>query len=978
MSDTKEGVRASRTDANPEPGAPPVRFERFELHEANATLTRDGKPVALAPTPFAVLCALVRQPGVLLTKQVLLDRVWGHQFVSESVLKTVVSDLRTLLEDDARQPRFIETVSRRGYRFIAQTVQVAAPRWEPTPAQTGVAQSPSLFIGREPALARLRGGWDRACTGKRSIVWVTGEPGIGKTTLIENFITGLGDIACIRGQCVDQYGGGESFLPVLEALAELCRRDGAAAPLLRSVAPSWLLQLPWLTTTEERDALQRGLAGTSPERALREIGEFLDRYTERRPLLLVTEDLHWGDGATIRLIDYIARRRGAARLMCLATFRLAEVVAQDHPLNALRRELRLHGLCDEVVLDLFSEQEVADYVAHQGIAATANEAFVRALHARTDGLPLFVASAVSEIAVRAAQGSACDVAAHVASLPVPESLAALIDHYIAKLGDEQRTFLAAAAVCGVEFRVATVAEALSRDAAWASQICAELTRDRLYLATPRPRDGSASAHLADLYAFRHALFRQTLYDRTPAATRVQLHGQVGAVLERARTRGVPVVAAELAMHFERAREPMKAVQYYVEGAQSALAKFDPQECMRITARATQLLAHLRDGRERIATEFALLTLRGMAAIRGLGVGDEAKDSFRQAYGLLDQIVDHPMQGRLLQGFGFMLSLRGEYAEALAVADRALAIGTTTDDAALLSSALMLHGQVHQLQGRSPAARKALERSLALAEGIDVGPGEFVVDPLVAVLSSLAITFVHLGDIEQARACLDRALVRARERGWPMAQLTALWRGALVEVRLGNAEGVASLADAMQSLVDEFTLSHGRIACRWFRGWADARLGRPREGHGEIREAYEENMRLGMLAGCSEILGYAAEALVLAGDWDAARWELQEALRMAELHAERVYLPQLYLTESAIARGLGDATAAHASLRRAVDEARAQEAPWLELLALAALCEHGGATAQDKGALAALLNRLPEARGTEGFAKAQRVLGTKPG
>jgi ATP/maltotriose-dependent transcriptional regulator MalT len=291
---------------------------------------------------------------------------------------------------------------------------------------------------------------------------------------------------------------------------------------------------------------------------------------------------------------------------------------------------------------------------------------------------------------------------------------------------------------------------------------------------------------------------------------------------------------------------------------------------------------------------------------------------------------------------------------------------------------MLHGQVHQLQGRSPAARTALERSLALAERLDVGPGEFVVDPLVAVLSALAITLVHLGEIEQARACLDRALARARERGWPMAQLTALWRSALVEVRLGNAQAVAALVDAMQTLMHESLLSHGELACRWFRGWAIAHLGRPREGHAEIRAAYEENTRLGMFTGSSEVLGYAAEALVLAGDWNAAAATLEEALQRADLHAERVYLPQLYLTGSAIARGRGDATAARASLRRAVDEARAQEAPWLELLALAALCEHGGATAQDRGALAALVNRLPEARATEGFAKARSVLGTKPG
>ena len=110
---------------------PPVarlRFDRFELDEAEARLTCAGEPVALPPKPFAVLCALARAPGCLLTTNALLDKVWGHQFVTDSVLRTAISELRTALDDDARQPRFIETVSRRGYRFIAATVGASSQR----------------------------------------------------------------------------------------------------------------------------------------------------------------------------------------------------------------------------------------------------------------------------------------------------------------------------------------------------------------------------------------------------------------------------------------------------------------------------------------------------------------------------------------------------------------------------------------------------------------------------------------------------------------------------------------------------------------------------------------------------------------------------------------------------------------------------------------------------------------------------------
>jgi DNA-binding winged helix-turn-helix (wHTH) protein len=530
------------------PGAVRRRFGRFELDEVKACLLRDGKVVALPPTPFAVLCALVRQPGMLLTKNALLDEVWGHQFVCDSVLKTVISELRTLLEDDARQPRFIETVSRRGYRFIAAVN--TSPGSSPEAARLAASEShrtPS-FIGRKEELARLHRAWDGACNGRCEVVWVAGEPGIGKTSLIGQFLGSLGDdVVCARGQCVEHDGTGEPYLPVLEALAELCRFDTSVSALLRAVAPSWLLQLPWLSSAEERDALRGELPRVGLDRMLREMGEVLDRYTEGRPLLLVTEDLHWSDRSTIQLIDYIARRRGSARLMWLATFRPAEVIALNHPLNRVRHELRLHGMCEEVMLDPFSEAEVGEYVAQHQPSFAGDEAFVRALHERTDGVPLFVASLMSEVVARAARAArAADGLPQLADLAVPTHLTAIIDHYIAKLGIEQRALLSAAAVCGVEFRVSTVSHALDRDGVWVGEACEELAREQLWLRGPRLHDGSHAPEPP--YSFRHALFRQVLYERTAPLARAQLHRKVRAALEKERAAGVPVTATELAMH----------------------------------------------------------------------------------------------------------------------------------------------------------------------------------------------------------------------------------------------------------------------------------------------------------------------------------------------------------------------------------------------------------------------------------------------
>jgi predicted ATPase/DNA-binding winged helix-turn-helix (wHTH) protein len=518
-----------------DPAVARLHFDRFELDETEARLTCAGEPVTLAPKPFAVLCALARCPGKLVPTNALLDAVWGHRFVTDSVLRTAISELRTALDDDARNPRFIETVSRRGYRFIAAaTARVDAPsRADDVPASH--APQCTSFIGRAEELARLHSNWDLACAGKRRIVWVAGEPGVGKTTLIDHFIVGLGDVLCVRGQCVDQYGSGEPYMPLLEALTDLSRRDPGLPELIRSVAPTWMLRLPSLSTAAERDALNRELSGAGEARMLREMAELLDCYTRDRPLLLVTKNMHWSDRATVQLMDYVARRRGSANLLWLASFRLTEIIAGDHPLKSVRRELRLHSLADEIVLDAFSEKDVAAYLAHRAPAIAVDETFVRALHDRTDGMPLFVAEVVNDLTDRARRDDIEPTAALPAVWSIPENLTGIVERYVEQLTPTQRSVLEAASVCGAEFRLSTLAYVLDTDVAPLAQACEELARCQRWL-----KDASPAGQPMDLdarYAFRHSLYREVLYKRISPLVRAEFHRKALARLECERDEG---------------------------------------------------------------------------------------------------------------------------------------------------------------------------------------------------------------------------------------------------------------------------------------------------------------------------------------------------------------------------------------------------------------------------------------------------------
>lgn len=319
----------------------PVRlcFDAFELDEANARLTRNGTPVGIPPKAFAVLCTLARSHGKLVTKDALLDAVWGHHHVSESVLKNIISSIRAALADDAKTPRYIETASRFGYRFIAPVPDSAVPTQQPVTA----VPTPTM-VGRELALARLHECWRKVQAGHKQLLWVVGEAGVGKTTLIESFVAQLPPGSAAFGRCVEHFGSGEPYLPVIEVVAEISRLEPEFAQLVRTIAPTWVIQMPWLVKEDERAQLSRELAGAHPDRMMREMREVMQRFAVNRPVLFILEDMHWSDLGTLRMMENFARRPESVPILWIATFRLTQIVAENHPLHGLRQELRVHRL----------------------------------------------------------------------------------------------------------------------------------------------------------------------------------------------------------------------------------------------------------------------------------------------------------------------------------------------------------------------------------------------------------------------------------------------------------------------------------------------------------------------------------------------------------------------------------------------------------------------------------------------------------
>lgn len=248
-------------------------FLPFHLDPEAEQLWRGEQRIPLRPKARAVLHYLIVQRERVVPKAALLKAAWPDTVVTEAVLKVCIQEIRKALGDDADKPRYIETVLRKGYRFIAPVTAFAAPvssakfhvqSSSPHPIPNPQHPAPTL-VGRDAELARLHDCLEKARQGHRQIVFVTGEPGSSKTALVEAFLHSLASSvqclasedtrrqpsddrtldprpqtldACVwiaRGQCIEHYGASEAYLPILEGLERLCQEPGheRLVPLLR-------------------------------------------------------------------------------------------------------------------------------------------------------------------------------------------------------------------------------------------------------------------------------------------------------------------------------------------------------------------------------------------------------------------------------------------------------------------------------------------------------------------------------------------------------------------------------------------------------------------------------------------------------------------------------------------------------------------------------------------------------------------------
>ena len=592
-------------------------FPPFRLDTENQCLWRrgdapDDERVMLTPKAFAVLRYLVEHAGRLVTQDELLGAVWPDTFVQPEVLKYQIADIRGKLGDRPRNSFFIETLPRRGYRFVATVAED-----ELAEALAPAIPDRGRLVGRERELGALRACLRKSLKDQRQIVFITGEPGIGKTALVDEFQRQAAreepNLRIARGQCVEGYGGAEPYYPVLEALGQLCHgpEGKRVVEILATQAPTWLVQFPALLKRDQRQTLQQEIRGATRDRMLREIREALDWLNLEAPLLFVLEDLQWVDPATVDLISALARQRQTAKTLWVITKRPVDMVAPEHPLRRVKHDLRLHHLCEEVTLAPLKKAEIAEYLEAESPEGSLPEGFAELIHRHSEGNPLFMIAVLEHMTEHGQISSEnrrwrLRVPIEEMAIEVPETLRQMIESQIDHLTSEQQRALEVASVNGVLFSASVNAIPASLDEGQFEELCDALSRRYHMVRRAGLRqfpDGTVSVR----YEFAHALYREVFYRRQTPGRRAKVHLRVGERLEGLFSRHESEVASELAGHFEQGGDWQRAIQYLRLAADTAGRRFEPRQATAILQHALELVKKLPDA-ERAETETGILEM----------------------------------------------------------------------------------------------------------------------------------------------------------------------------------------------------------------------------------------------------------------------------------------------------------------------------------------------------------------------------------
>lgn len=643
-------------------------FQEFELDRPLFELRRrtgaDGQheTIAVQPKVLDVLSYLLEHRDRVISKQELLEQVWRGEVVSETALTHAVMEARRAVRDDGNRQRIIQTVRRRGYRFVAPVEERDGASAADSPDRTsgapgalaptppgpeppeGVPPDPltgEVFVGRERTMELLLSNLEDAMAGRGRVALLIGEPGIGKTRVAEQLASHARERGAevLVGRCVEGEGA-PAFWPWVQIVrsyvqdrsrSELEEILGTRAPVVARAIAEVAEKLGELTEPAELEPAQARF------RLFDSLSAFFINAAAKRPLVLVLDDLHRADRASLLLLQFLVRELRDAALFIVGAVRDAEL-ARDPASSRIVSEIAREDPSRPLYLEGLSRSAVAEFV-ERTTGRDRPESLAAALHEQTGGNPFFLTQVMQLLESQGRlEGDKVELSV---DLPLSRGVRDAIRRHLDVLSESCYATLAAASVIGREFPMAALAAACDGSSDDLLESLSEAIAARVVAEIP----GAVGR-----YGFSHSLIRETLYGELPTARRVQLHARIGDALVAAYGRNDEPHLAELAHHYVQAAPGGRAdhaVEYSVRAAEHAERQLAYEPAAAHYERALQAM---QLGPADDVRRLQLLLALGRALWRAAD-GERARQSFLDAADVARGLGDARGLSQAALGFG---------------------------------------------------------------------------------------------------------------------------------------------------------------------------------------------------------------------------------------------------------------------------------------------------------------------------------------
>ncbi len=813
----------------------------------------------------------------------------------------------------------------------------------PRVREPSAGRAPRRTVGRQTELARLHAAFGSAASGNGEFVAVVGEPGIGKTTLVGEFLRDVGAVSA-RGRCSERLAGSEAYLPILELLDDLVRSDGhgLVEPALAAAAPSWWAEIaPATDEKSPRAESSASVIAVSQERLKREFVAFLAELLRTHPLVLFIDDLHWSDLSTVDLLSYVGTRLRDLRLLVVVTYRPTEMRVRQHPFLAIQSELQGRGVCHELSLGFLRHEDVRHYLEIEFPDHRVPEELVDIILERTEGNALFMVDLVEHLRERSMlveEGDAWILDRSRVRLEheLPESTRGMIQRKSEQLGEDERHLLSLASVQGYEFDTAVLARALGSDPAEIEERLAELERVHGFVERESERelpDGTLTVR----YRFVHVLYQNLLHSELQPSRRVSWSAAVAEALARFHERQATGVAHELAVLLEAAREFDRAAEQFLLAAKHALDVFAYREASLLAERGLGALGRSAEGggRESLRLILRLVLSTALTAAKGYAAPDTAA-SWTTTRRLAEEMGEKRLAYLGTFGLGVGHMVADELGAARRSADRLLEMAAELDDPVLEMGGHSLKGYAVEFMGEFDLARTHLERASALHDPQQHGAyySFFGYDPGAFAEIERSRVLAALGFLDQAKRRLDEAFAWARAFGHPQTVSNSYHNAVIVHCLRGEHHRVKELAEAGLAYCEEYGIANDRGWLIVTHGAALVALGRAEEGITEMRDAIAALRAMRAEVVFSYYLGLLGDGLFRCGRIREADEVVAEALAIVNERDDHFYEAELLRLrgELLLARSTTNRAAAKEWFGRAMAVAGRQESRLFELRA----------------------------------------------